>query len=80
MSIKMDTSMQHIRMFEMLKDWGEQPNAESSPSAEIKPGRGNQLLSNWSKMQNHSAKSPEDLGDISKEAMMFSYAKAMHCQ
>lgn len=26
-------------------------------------------------MQNHSAKSPEDLGDISKEAMMFSYAK-----
>lgn len=32
-------------------------------------------------MQNHSAKSPEDLGDVSKVAMMFSYTKeAMHCQ
>lgn len=32
------------------------------------------VLNNWNKMQNHSAKSPGGLGDISKEAIMFSYA------
>lgn len=77
--------MQNILMFYMLlKEWGEQPNAASSPRPRVcksTPTDGKTFLTNWSKMQNHSAKSPGDLGDISKEAMMFSYAKRLcRCQ